>query len=149
MVRVTTSRGRPASSVTAEGRVETVLWLFLAAMVVDGTDGFLARHDIGLALMALKYAFDAAFIWLAFERLWTPHRMTYIAGKDQPPGCPFCSGWGVFPLSRRALGRAARKGAENGRSKSRGANGHYNANDHCDDAQEDERETTILAPERQ
>ncbi len=27
-----------------EGRVETVLWLFLAAMVVDGTDGFLARH---------------------------------------------------------------------------------------------------------
>lgn len=24
------------------------------------------------------------------ERLWTPHRMTYIAGKDQPPGCPFC-----------------------------------------------------------
>jgi phosphatidylcholine synthase len=24
--------------------VETVLWLFLAAMVVDGTDGFLARH---------------------------------------------------------------------------------------------------------
>ena len=27
-----------------EGRVETVLWLFLAAMVVDGTDGFLARR---------------------------------------------------------------------------------------------------------
>jgi len=26
-----------------EGRVEVVLWLFLAAMVVDGTDGFLAR----------------------------------------------------------------------------------------------------------
>ena len=26
------------------GEVETVLWLFLAAMVVDGTDGFLARR---------------------------------------------------------------------------------------------------------
>ncbi|GAA4685971.1 hydrolase [Phytohabitans rumicis] len=24
------------------------------------------------------------------ERLWTPHRMTYIAGQNQPPGCPFC-----------------------------------------------------------
>lgn len=27
-----------------EGEVEAVLWLFLVAMVVDGTDGFLARH---------------------------------------------------------------------------------------------------------
>jgi len=27
-----------------EGRVEAVLWLFLVAMIVDGTDGFLARH---------------------------------------------------------------------------------------------------------
>ncbi|WP_244931868.1 CDP-alcohol phosphatidyltransferase family protein [Nocardioides sp. W7] len=27
-----------------EGEIETVLWLFLVAMVVDGTDGFLARH---------------------------------------------------------------------------------------------------------
>jgi len=27
-----------------QGRVEAVLWLFLAAMVIDGTDGFLARH---------------------------------------------------------------------------------------------------------
>ena len=27
-----------------EGRVEAVLWLFLISMVVDGTDGFLARH---------------------------------------------------------------------------------------------------------
>ena len=27
-----------------EGDVTTVLWLFLAAMVVDGTDGFAARH---------------------------------------------------------------------------------------------------------
>jgi phosphatidylcholine synthase len=26
------------------GHVEAVLWLFLVAMVVDGTDGFLARH---------------------------------------------------------------------------------------------------------
>ena len=26
------------------GAVQTVLWLFLAAMVIDGTDGFLARH---------------------------------------------------------------------------------------------------------
>jgi len=32
------------------------------------------------------------------ERLWTPHRMAYIAGADQPPqgyegpgGCPFCA----------------------------------------------------------
>ena len=27
-----------------EGEVEAVLWLFLVAMVIDGTDGFLARH---------------------------------------------------------------------------------------------------------
>lgn len=27
-----------------EGEVQAVLWLFLVAMVVDGTDGFLARH---------------------------------------------------------------------------------------------------------
>ena len=27
-----------------QGRVEAVLWLFLAAMVIDGTDGFLARR---------------------------------------------------------------------------------------------------------
>ncbi len=27
-----------------QGEVRAVLWLFLAAMVVDGTDGFLARH---------------------------------------------------------------------------------------------------------
>jgi phosphatidylcholine synthase len=27
-----------------QGEVETVLWLFLVAMVVDGTDGFLARY---------------------------------------------------------------------------------------------------------
>ena len=27
-----------------QGRVEAVLWLFLAAMIVDGTDGFLARY---------------------------------------------------------------------------------------------------------
>ena len=27
-----------------QGEVETVLWLFLAAMVVDGSDGMLARH---------------------------------------------------------------------------------------------------------
>ncbi|GAB3849261.1 CDP-alcohol phosphatidyltransferase family protein [Nesterenkonia populi] len=26
------------------GEVETVLWLFLAAMIIDGSDGFLARH---------------------------------------------------------------------------------------------------------
>ncbi|HZI97347.1 MAG TPA: HIT domain-containing protein [Actinomycetales bacterium] len=31
-----------------------------------------------------------------FERLWTPHRMVYLAGEDKPtdagpgPGCPFC-----------------------------------------------------------
>ena len=30
-----------------------------------------------------------------FERLWTPHRMAYIAGEnkpadDEPAGCPFC-----------------------------------------------------------
>ena len=24
------------------------------------------------------------------ERLWTPHRMTYIAGEGRPAGCPFC-----------------------------------------------------------
>ncbi len=27
-----------------QGRVEAVLWLFLAAMVIDATDGFLARR---------------------------------------------------------------------------------------------------------
>ena len=27
-----------------QGRVEAVLWLFLVAMVIDATDGFLARH---------------------------------------------------------------------------------------------------------
>ena len=29
-----------------EGEVETVLWLFLVAMVVDGTDGFLSLIHI-------------------------------------------------------------------------------------------------------
>ena len=29
------------------------------------------------------------------ERLWAPHRMTYIAGQNQPPGCPFCVAPGV------------------------------------------------------
>ena len=30
------------------------------------------------------------------ERLWTPHRMTYIAAqKDQPTGCPFCLAPGI------------------------------------------------------
>lgn len=24
------------------------------------------------------------------ERLWAPHRMAYLAQKEQPPGCPFC-----------------------------------------------------------
>ncbi|BBH63634.1 hydrolase [Actinoplanes sp. OR16] len=24
------------------------------------------------------------------ERLWAPHRMEYIAGQNQPQGCPFC-----------------------------------------------------------
>jgi ATP adenylyltransferase len=24
------------------------------------------------------------------ERLWTPHRMAYVTGSGQPPGCPFC-----------------------------------------------------------
>jgi ATP adenylyltransferase len=24
------------------------------------------------------------------ERLWTPHRMTYITGESRPEGCPFC-----------------------------------------------------------
>jgi ATP adenylyltransferase len=24
------------------------------------------------------------------ERLWTPHRMTYISGEGRPDGCPFC-----------------------------------------------------------
>jgi ATP adenylyltransferase len=37
-----------------------------------------------------------------FERLWTPHRMSYIAGEDRPDegtakpaGCPFCLAPGV------------------------------------------------------
>ncbi len=26
----------------------------------------------------------------AFQRLWTPHRMAYIAGEGKGPDCPFC-----------------------------------------------------------
>ncbi|MDP3892450.1 phosphatidylcholine/phosphatidylserine synthase [Nocardioides sp.] len=41
------------------GEVRTVLWLFLAAMVVDGTDGFLARH---LRVKAVMPGFDGALL---------------------------------------------------------------------------------------
>jgi phosphatidylcholine synthase len=42
-----------------EGRVEAVLWLFLAAMFVDGTDGFLARH---FRVKAVVPGFDGALL---------------------------------------------------------------------------------------
>lgn len=41
------------------GDVRTVLWLFLAAMVVDGTDGFLARH---FRVKAVMPGFDGALL---------------------------------------------------------------------------------------
>ncbi len=42
-----------------QGRVEAVLWLFLVAMVVDGTDGFLARH---LKVKTVVPGFDGALL---------------------------------------------------------------------------------------
>lgn len=42
-----------------QGRVEAVLWLFLVAMVVDGTDGFLARH---FRVKAVVPGFDGALL---------------------------------------------------------------------------------------
>ena len=42
-----------------EGRVEVVLWLFLAAMVVDGTDGMLARR---FHVKAVVPNFDGALL---------------------------------------------------------------------------------------
>jgi len=42
-----------------EGRVEAVLWLFLVAMVVDGTDGLLARR---LQVKAVVPSFDGALL---------------------------------------------------------------------------------------
>ena len=42
-----------------EGQVETVLWLFLAAMVVDGSDGILARH---FRVKAVIPNFDGALL---------------------------------------------------------------------------------------
>ncbi len=42
-----------------EGDVEVVLWLFLAAMVVDGTDGFLARH---FRVREVMPSFDGALL---------------------------------------------------------------------------------------
>lgn len=43
----------------------------------------------------LEPAGDLAGVPDAFQRLWTPHRMVYIGGANQPtdasePGCPFC-----------------------------------------------------------
>ena len=42
-----------------EGRVEAVLWLFLAAMVIDGTDGLLARR---LRVKEVMPGFDGALL---------------------------------------------------------------------------------------
>ena len=42
-----------------QGRVEAVLWLFLAAMVIDGTDGFLARR---FRVKAVTPNFDGALL---------------------------------------------------------------------------------------
>ncbi|MFC3990172.1 HIT family protein [Actinoplanes siamensis] len=33
---------------------------------------------------------DAAGEPDGLERLWTPHRMSYITGENPPEGCPFC-----------------------------------------------------------
>ncbi len=42
-----------------QGEVRAVLWLFLAAMVVDGTDGFLARH---FEVKTVMPGFDGALL---------------------------------------------------------------------------------------
>lgn len=42
-----------------EGKVETVLWLFLVAMVIDGTDGMLARR---FRVKAVLPGFDGALL---------------------------------------------------------------------------------------
>ena len=42
-----------------EGEVRAVLWLFLAAMVVDGSDGFLARH---FEVKTVMPGFDGALL---------------------------------------------------------------------------------------
>ncbi|WP_110181258.1 CDP-alcohol phosphatidyltransferase family protein [Nocardioides solisilvae] len=42
-----------------QGEVETVLWLFLVAMVIDGTDGLLARH---LRVKEVMPGFDGALL---------------------------------------------------------------------------------------
>ena len=56
----------------------------------------------GLALMALKYAFDAAFIWLALERLWTPvdYLRTGVATSGRLPGASttFIVALGIWTL---------------------------------------------------
>jgi len=46
------------------------------------------------------------------ERLWTPHRMTYITGEDrpeggyeQPAGCPFCRAPGVAEAQSLVVAR--------------------------------------------
>jgi ATP adenylyltransferase len=48
------------------------------------------------------------------ERLWTPHRMTYIAADDKPPGgyeqpagCPFCAAPAAPEESSLVVGRGA------------------------------------------
>ena len=41
------------------GKVETVLWLFLVAMVIDGTDGMLARR---FRVKAVLPGFDGALL---------------------------------------------------------------------------------------
>jgi ATP adenylyltransferase len=41
------------------------------------------------------------------ERLWTPHRMTYISGADRPAGCPFCVAPGLPEADSLVVARGA------------------------------------------
>jgi ATP adenylyltransferase len=50
-----------------------------------------------------------------FDRLWTPHRMTYIAGEDrpvdggaEPSGCPFCLAPGLPEPASLVVARGSR-----------------------------------------
>jgi phosphatidylcholine synthase len=73
-----------------DGRTETVLWLFLAAMIIDGTDGFLAR----------KVRVSEATPW--FDGALLDNIVDYITYTFAPMillyACGYLSagGWGIF-----------------------------------------------------
>ena len=58
-----------------------------------GTD----RSQVAQVPGSIAVTRQEAVVGDALERLWTPHRMTYISGEDrpaqgydEPSGCPFC-----------------------------------------------------------